>query len=196
MSSPPVLAIFVGGKSRRMGTHKGLLSPPGGTETIVEALVRRGRAAGLDPVLVGEASPYEHLLRDVPRIADDPPGAGPLAGLHAALRFTLRRRARSMIAVACDMPHVSVEALREALEHRSEHAIVAARRSQDAPWEPMLARYDAARLVDRVDAAIGRGQRAFQTFFSELDVDPLPMSPAVEQGLRDWDTPDDLPPPS
>lgn len=38
MLAPPLLAIFVGGKSRRMGEPKGLLSIPGSTEPILEAL--------------------------------------------------------------------------------------------------------------------------------------------------------------
>lgn len=193
---PPrsVLAIFVGGKSTRMGTDKGLLVMPRGAETILEALVQRGREAGLDPVLVGEARPYAHLVPDVSRIDDDPPGAGPLAGLHAALRHTMRANATSMIAVACDMPYVSVDALVAVRDHPSERAVLAPRRTVDAPWEPMLARYDAARLIDLVDAAISRGQRSFQALFAELEVEPMPLSPTIERALRDWDTPGDLPP--
>lgn len=194
MPSRPVLAIFVGGKSRRMAKDKGLLITPGGAETILEALVRRGRDAGFDPVLVGEARPYAHLVPDVSRIDDDPPGAGPLAGLHAALRHTLCVEATSMIAVACDMPYVGVDALAAVRDHPSERAVLAPRRSVDAPWEPMLARYDAARLVDLVDGAISRGQRSFQALFAQLEVEPMPLSPTIERALRDWDTPGDLPP--
>lgn len=194
MPSRSVLAIFVGGKSTRMGKDKGLLITPGGAETILEALVQRGLDAGLDPVLVGEATPYERLVPDVLRIDDDPPGAGPLAGLHAALRHTLRADAPSMIAVACDMPYVSVDALVAVRDHPSERAVLAPRCAADALWEPMLARYDAARLADLVDAAISRGRRSFQAFFEEVEVAPMPLSPTIERALRDWDTPDDLPP--
>ncbi len=194
MPSRPVLAIFVGGKSTRMGKDKGLLITPGGSETILEALVQRGRDAGLDPVLVGEAEPYAPLVPDISRIDDDPPGAGPLAGLHAALRHALRADAPSMIAVACDMPYVSVDALLAVRDHPSERAVLAPRRHLGAPWEPMLARYDAARLADLVDAAISRGQRSFQALFAEIEVEAMPLRPEIEQALRDWDTPDDLPP--
>ena len=86
----PLGAIFVGGKSRRMGRHKGLLPIPGGSEPILEALVDCVRAAGLEAVLVGDASPYADLARGVPRIDDDPRDAGPLGGLRAALRHAAR----------------------------------------------------------------------------------------------------------
>jgi molybdopterin-guanine dinucleotide biosynthesis protein A len=175
-----------------MGEHKGLLRVPGGSEPILAALVRRGRDSGLLPVLVGEAAPYEHLARDVARIADDPPGAGPLAGLHAVLRHALKAGRSHVIAIACDMPHVSLEALRQLRDHASDAAVVAPRRGNDAPWEPMLARYDAARLVDLVEQAIQTGQRSFQELFSSVLIEPLPLGPAIERALEDWDTPEDV----
>ena len=90
------------------------------------------------------------------------------------------------------MPFVSDEALAELLVHRSDAAVLAPRRSADGPWEPMLARYDVAALVDVLDAALADGQRSFQRFFGSLDVEPLPVSPAVAHALRDWDTPEDI----
>ncbi len=119
MPRAPLLAIFVGGKSRRMGEHKGLLSLPGSTEPIVEALVRRGREAGFEPVLVGAANPYAHLADGILRLDDQPPGAGPLAGLNAALQFAMRTGRSQLVAVACDMPFVTPEALRQVRHHGS-----------------------------------------------------------------------------
>jgi len=98
-----------------MGEHKGLLSIPGSAEPIVEALVRRGREAGFEPVLVG-----------------------------------------------------------------------------DAPWEPMLARYDAVRLADPLAEAISRGETSFQKLFASIEVEALPLREAVERALEDWDRPEDL----
>jgi molybdopterin-guanine dinucleotide biosynthesis protein A len=192
MPAHPLLAVFVGGKSRRMGTPKGLLGVPGTGLPILERLVSLGREAGLWVVLVGDATPYATLAKDVPRIADDPPGAGPLAGLHAVLRYAVQIQAAHVIAVACDMPFVSVEALTELANHPSGAAVVAPRRTPEDPWEPMLARYDASALVDVARAAIGRGDRAFQQLFASLEVESLHLSPAVERALRDWDTPEDI----
>jgi molybdopterin-guanine dinucleotide biosynthesis protein A len=175
-----------------MGAHKGLLEAPGSGLPILERLVSLGRGAALPVVLVGDAAPYEALAEGVPRIPDEPHGAGPLAGLHAALLYARKVRHTHVIAVACDMPFVSDEALAELLAHRSEAAVLAPRRSVDGPWEPMLARYDVAALVDVLDAALADGRRSFQRFFSSIDVEPLPVSPAVERALRDWDTPEDI----
>lgn len=192
MPASPLLAIFVGGKSRRMGADKGLLPMPGTGEPIVEALVRVAREAGFEPVLVGAAEPYSDLAEGVSRLADDPPGAGPLAGLYAALRHGLRTGRHQLVAVACDMPHLSREALEHLRNHRSSAVVVAARRSAEAPWEPMFARYDALRLSDTLGDAISRGERSFQKLFASIEVDELPLSDAVERALDDWDYPEDV----
>ena len=194
MRPRPLLAIFVGGQSRRMGVHKGLLRAPGSDEPIVEMLVRCGRDSGLSVALVGDASPYDALAPNVPRLVDDPPGAGPLAGLHAALRHAARTGHSHVVTVACDMPHVTSEVLLALADHPSAATVLAPRRSEEAPWEPMLARYDAIRVADVLDTAMVDGQRSFQGLFAMLEVERLALSPAIERALRDWDTPEDLPP--
>jgi molybdopterin-guanine dinucleotide biosynthesis protein A len=175
-----------------MGRHKGLLSVPGRSTPILAELLHVGRAAGFDPVLVGDATPYEHLAEGVACVHDDPPGAGPLAGLRAALRHASSTGRSHVIAIACDMPYVTAEALEQARDHRSEAVVVAPRRGPDAPWEPMLARYDAARLADALADEISRGERSFQKLFASVEVEALPLTRAIERALEDWDTPDDI----
>ena len=192
MSARPLLAIFVGGKSRRMGRPKGLLEAPGTGASILESLVSCGRASDFAVALVGDAEPYTELAVDVPRIADDPPGAGPLAGLHAALRVAVQQRTKHVVAVACDMPFVSPEALAELTSHPSGAVIVAPRRAPEDPWEPMLARYDAQALVDVLDAALADGCRSFQKLFALVEVEALPLTATVARALEDWDAPQDI----
>lgn len=175
-----------------MGEPKGLLRLPGTEEPILEALVRRGRDAGFDPVLVGEARPYAELAAGVLRLDDEPQGAGPLAGLHAALRHTLRTGRARLVAIACDMPYVTPEALEQARDHWSRATVVAPKRAPGAPWEPMLARYDAVQLVETLAAAISRGERSFQKLFASIEVEALPLSEAIERALQDWDSPADI----
>jgi molybdopterin-guanine dinucleotide biosynthesis protein A len=196
METTPLLAIFVGGKSRRMGFPKGLLPVSGssGSEPIVEALASLGAKMGLAVALVGEAAPYERIAAGVVRIDDDPRGGGPLAGLRAAARYALRAGRTHLVAVACDMPHLGPEALEQVCVHPSDAAVLAPRRLSEGPWEPMLARYDAARLLDVLDDATIRRVRSFQELFAMIDVAPLPLSPAIERALHDWDTPEDIEP--
>ena len=78
-------------------------------------------------------------------------------------------------------------------EHPSTAAILAPRRDEHSPWEPMLARYRPERLIEETRRAIAEGCRSFQQLFSRFDVDLLEPTPAVRQALVDWDTPEDLP---
>ncbi len=188
-----LLGIFVGGASRRMGSPKGLLAAPPRAglpgETLVERLARAGAAAGLDVALVGAAEPYAALLPGVPRIPDAPPGVGPLGGLAGLLGGA---GDRTVITIACDMPHVSSEVLRALAAHPAGAPVVAPRRAPDAPFEPMLARWDAPRVRPALAGALGRGVRSFQQLLAGLDVAVFPVDPAVARALVDWDAPEDV----
>lgn len=186
------LAIFVGGKSLRMGSPKGLLEAGEGSQTIIERLVECAKAADLDPMLVGDADPYAGLVEEVPRLADDPRDFGPLGGLRAALLRARGTGASHVVAVGCDMPEVAIEALVLLRDHPTDAAVLAPRRRPDAPWEPLLARYHAPRVIPVLERVIAEGQRSFQRLFAEVAVWPLELTPAVERSLEDWDTPDDV----
>lgn len=186
----PLLGIFVGGRSSRMGGRpKGRLPAPSSGEPIVQMLVRIGREAGLEPVLVGEAAGYEDLAAGVERLEDDPPGVGPLGGLAALLG---RAGMAPAVAVACDMPRVTALLLRRLVDHPATAPVLAPRRGWDAPWEPLLARYDAPRVRPVLHDVLGRGHRSFQRLFAHLEVAELAMDPAVAAALADWDTPRDI----
>jgi molybdenum cofactor guanylyltransferase len=185
----PLLGIFVGGRSRRMGGQpKGRLPSPTTGAPLIVALAHAGRAAGLEPVLVGDASPYADLVPDVPRLADDPPGVGPLGGLSALLAHAGEGRA---VAVACDMPHVTAEVLAD-LWAQPAAPVVAARRTPDGPWEPLLARYDAPSVAPFLRQILATGERSFQGLLGRLQVHPWVPTGEAARTLEDWDRPEDV----
>lgn len=189
----PLLAIFVGGRSSRMGRDKGLLLAPGAEATLLESLVDAGGRAGLSVALIGDAAPYASVVPEVPRVDDRPRGAGPLGGLGGALDFAGSIGLSRLIAVACDMPYVTAPVLRLLVEHPSTADVLAPRRGDGAPWEPMLARYEVARVAAVLDETLRRGQRSFQSLFKNLAIDALPLSLEVREALTDWDAPQDVP---
>lgn len=173
-----VAGVFVGGASSRMGGRpKGLLVPPDGGATIVARTRSLFERAGACVVTVGGEGAV---------VADDPPGIGPLGGLLALLRHA---EAGVVVAVACDMPFVT-DALVSRLVSFPPAVAVAPRR--DGRWEPLFARFDAAAARPIASAWAASGRRSLQGLMDSLGAVELPLSPAEETLLDDWDTPDDV----
>jgi molybdopterin-guanine dinucleotide biosynthesis protein A len=91
-------AILAGGKSRRFGSNKALA--PWRGRRLIDAVVGAARAVSHTVFIVAnDAPPYKDQGLDI--IPDSFPGAGPLAGLHAALQHASGNR---VLLLGCDMP--------------------------------------------------------------------------------------------
>ena len=185
-STPEWIAgVFVGGAGNRMGKlPKGLLEAPGGG-----TLVDRWRAVlhevGVRRVfLVGRHPAYCAVGLDP--IDDEPSGVGPIGGLVALLRHA---RASPVLALACDMPFVSM-GLVQRLVAAPEAAVVAPRRN--GIWEPLCARYDAAQVLPCALRRIAAGRYSLQSLLAEVGAAPLSLEPGDAAQLRDWDAPEDM----
>lgn len=174
------------------GVAKGLLPAPDSGEPLVTRLRRLADSLGLRCVLVGSSPAYAQL--GLPMLADDPAGIGPLGGLRALLQAA---ESAPVLALACDLPFVSQELLgRLAGIFAPDGAgiaapvdVVAARRQER--WEPLCARYHAS-VLPVLSAALSQGERSFQGLLRRLRVQELPLQPAQELELTDWDTPEEV----
>lgn len=183
-AAAPLLAIFVGGASSRMGGHpKGLLPTPDG-RSIVERWRDLGAEVGSRSVLVGDARAYAHL--GVESVGDEVAGAGPLAGLCGVLRA---RADAQIIAVACDMPFVTAALLRRLAFAESNAPILAPRR--DGRYEPLFARYDRARVLPLAERQLAGGDRSLQKLLRDAGARDFVLSDDEWPLLADWDEPAD-----
>jgi molybdopterin-guanine dinucleotide biosynthesis protein A len=154
-----------------MGTDKASL-PWGGATLLARAVEVLREVA--DPVLlaVGVANRYPAVR--APRVYDRRAGAGPLAGLEAALAWAEGRDEWCCV-LACDMPLVSAGLFR-ALLARCERAhlqvCLAATRSGD---EPLCAVVHAS-CSSAVSAALERGDRRLTSFHPGLGVGRLQLA--------------------
>jgi molybdopterin-guanine dinucleotide biosynthesis protein A len=181
----PLAGVFVGGLGSRMGgVPKGLLHGPDGA-TLVERWRALLDALGVEVVLVGSAGLYASTR--LPAVADEPAGIGPLGGLVGLLR---RAGPRQALALACDMPFVSRGLVERLLGAPAGPSVVAPRR--DGLWEPLCARYDAARVLPVAAARAASPDHSLQGLLDELGAVELPLGPGDVEDLRDWDTPDDV----
>jgi molybdopterin-guanine dinucleotide biosynthesis protein A len=144
--------VLVGGKSSRMGRDKALLPYRG--STLAKYIADAARAAAGSATLVGEPARFAHLgFRVIP---DSVAGAGPLGGIHAALRDTT---ADWNLILACDMPEVSMDFLSLLItraEASEADAFIPA--GPSGRPEPLCAVYH-RRALPAFEAALARGVR-------------------------------------
>ena len=109
--SEVIAGVLIGGQSRRMGTCKALSQFHG--TTFVDRVVGVAQAVVDEVVLLGNAELSTPGLTGVPRLADEPNFAGPLAGLVSLLEYA---GSRWSLLIACDMPLIEAKILQRLLD--------------------------------------------------------------------------------
>lgn len=155
-------AILAGGGSTRFGgLPKGLERV--GDARIVDRVRDALRAIDPSPLLVANAPEAAEWTPGLRVIRDLAPGAGPLAGIQAALHAA----DDAVLVVAWDMPFVTPELLREiAARGESVAAIVVPEAAPGRP-EPACAYYPLA-CRDALDAFLAGGERKPSRFIEEF----------------------------
>ena len=158
--------VLAGGKSRRLGADKALLSFDG--VLLLQTVVQR--VAEVCPrviVAVDRPGRYRQLGLDATFVADASPGLGPLAGLQAGLRACAAAHA---LVVACDLPFLNVELLRHmAGLPRAYQALVPRSGGRDHPLHAVYARS----CLAEVDALLAAGGGSMGQLLDRLEVQRL-----------------------
>lgn len=169
-------AVLAGGRGRRVGGDKALLEVGGRTlaRRAVDALVH----SGLEPVLVLRADqPAPAEAGAIPVLRDEVADAGPLAGLHALLRWLPEEWA---LVVACDQPFLAPELLRGLLEQpRAGIDAVVGRATELQDPLPGLYRRNCLPVVERM---LARGERDLKGLLASVRLREVPV-----ELLRGWD---------
>jgi molybdopterin-guanine dinucleotide biosynthesis protein A len=151
-------AIVAGGRATRLGgVPKGTLLIGG--RRIVDRQLEVLRAVFPRVFLVAnDPAPWTGL--GVAVVPDRLPGAGPLAGIDAALA-ALTDQESAVACVAGDMPFLSVAALELLRDHAPAAPLVA------APGQPLFARYGRA-CAPAVQRALAEGRLQARALLDEL----------------------------
>ena len=189
MGAPPFAAVLLaGGKSRRMGRDKALLTLPDG-----RALWERQWEVlcALEPAeWFVSGSWREGFPADLPWLSDEVPGNGPLAGVATALNKISSPR---LVVLAVDLPAMTADFLRTLARGDAAGMVP---RWPDGFFEPLAAVYPKTAAGAAADA-LHRGEFALQPFVRRLVADGTATARAItptETGLfANWNHPDDLP---
>lgn len=154
-------AVLAGGEGRRFGGPKALAAV-GGVPMVERAVAALGGV--VEEVVVVSSRPLPGCA--APVIPDRVQGAGPLAGLDAALRHARARGLDGVLLVACDLPLLTSAPLRRVAAALGDRAAVAPERAGGGV-EPLLAAYRVGALAT-VERRIGGPDRSMHGLFAEL----------------------------
>ena len=153
---PPTAVILSGGKSRRMGTDKAMLEIGG--MTLLERTARLALAINLPVIIVGRERPDDWPLPEVLFLSDTETGLGPVGGLATALRHAQT----SVLALACDLPLLTADALRwlvaEAMLQAPLSGLITVNGGR---WEPLFSVYH-PECLPLIEARLAAGQHSLQ----------------------------------
>ena len=180
--------ILAGGRNSRMGgVDKAFLTVDG--QSIFQRTLWLLRRCFPQVVVVSNC-PEKYAPFDVQVTADEFPGHGPLAGIHAGLRLIHLPYA---FVVGCDMPFLRAEPIGFLVKRLGASEAVIPR--WDGDIEPLHAVYATA-LRDRIDEALKAGTRAIREFLPRIQVEYVPEETmrrvsGAEESFRNVNTPEE-----
>jgi len=181
--------MVAGGRASRMGGRDKAFAAVGG-EPIAVRTIRLFHDL-FPQVLVATDRPERFHGLAVDTVADRFPGAGPLAGIHAAL---LAARHPHAFVAACDMPGLDADVIRFLLARIGDADAVVPR--WDGDVEPLHAVY-AARCLPAMEANLRAGRHAMRDFLGTIHVDYVSESElravrGAAASLTNVNTPEEL----
>lgn len=180
--------VLAGGRSSRMGTDKALLKVGG--RTLLETALSVVRSIAADAAVVGDRAKFSAFGTV---IEDTYPGAGPLAGIHAALRHS---SADLNVILAVDLPFVSTELLSFLLDCAEEtDAVVTVPRTASG-FQPLCAVYRPA-FAAAAEEALKEGKNKIDPLFScvptrIISESELTAAGFAEKVFSNLNTPEDV----
>lgn len=175
-------AILAGGRARRLGgARKALLEIDGRAILDRQLEVLAPRASRVAAVLAAADDDEPFVRRGLAVLRDPIEGAGPMAGLAAALAWA---DGEPLLALACDMPFID-ERVVDLVVARSRGADLAVPIA-DGRVQPLLACYG-ARCRALVDSALARGDRRLASLPDAARTTGLTVEEISESEIRTID---------
>lgn len=153
--------VLAGGKSRRLGRDKALLSV--GDSTLIERVIGIVSQV-VDPVMVISNPPEKLKMLRVPVVADLIPNRSALGGIFTGLSVS---RTPQNLFVACDLPFVSPDLLRLLIDLADGYDVVIPQ--SEGGYEPLCAVYS-KNCLDPIRKQMERGDLRVRAFFPNVKV--------------------------
>lgn len=180
--------VLVGGRSSRMGTDKAFLKL--GRRTLLESAIAVLSSVCSEVAIVGDRDKFS---ADGKVIEDLYPGAGPLAGIHAALRHS---SAELNLILAVDLPFVSTELLNFLIDCAEKTDAVVTVPRTTGGFQPLCAVYRPA-FAAAAEEALRAGKNKIDPLFARVPTRIITENELSEAGFSEkvfsnLNTPEDV----
>lgn len=178
------VAIFAGGQSQRMGQDKAQLEING--ETLLQRTAELALAVSARIYIIGRLIPENWPLAAVQFMLDEAPHQGPLGGLQTALK-----KENEVFALACDMPKLTIDALRWLLKEREKsqaaHGLIV---QNDERWEPLFSVYTAT-CLPLIEENLQAERRSLHALIKRGEFDFVAAPLEIQSQLINVNTPEE-----
>ena len=159
--------VLAGGQSSRMGEDKSLLVA--NNLPIIEKIIRQ-LTGHFREIIIGANDLEKYRFLNLPVVPDLEKGKGPLMGIYSTL---LQSKHEINFVVACDIPDLNMDYVRELMQQAKCHEIVVPTWG-DGKFEPLFAVYNKS-ILDKAKKLLDNGRRKINLLFESTDVKYLPM---------------------
>ena len=181
------VCILAGGASRRFGGNKAFANLHG--KPLLEHVIDRIRAQTTGPLIINANDPEQYERFGLKVSADDQwPGAGPLAGVYAAMSWARDVGLGQVVTVAVDQPHVPMDFVATLL--RTGAPAIAASLGRPHPVNALWP----ANVLAALDGYLASGKRSVLGWAESCQarVAEFQALPDAVDPFLNMNTPDDL----
>jgi molybdopterin-guanine dinucleotide biosynthesis protein A len=159
--------VLAGGQSSRMGEDKSLLFAD--NIPMIEKIIRQ-LTGHFREIIIGANDIEKYSFLNLPVVPDLEKGKGPLMGIYSTL---LQSKHEINFVVACDIPDLNMDYVKELMRQAKCHEIVVPVWS-DGKYESLFAVYNKS-ILDKVKKMLDNGQRKIGLLFESANVKYLPL---------------------
>ncbi|QGG47796.1 molybdenum cofactor guanylyltransferase [Heliorestis convoluta] len=179
--------ILAGGQNVRMGKNKSLL--PIGEKLLIDLIIEQLQSV-VQEIIIVTNEPELYRDQNVIFTKDRLSYRGPLCGIHAAL---LQSTYQYNFIVACDMPFIQAQSIRELLELSPGYDVVVPKIGKHL--QPLYAVYS-KNCLPAIEKSLQRGERKVVAFYDQVRVryveeEIINQWGSLEQLFFNVNTPDD-----
>lgn len=174
--------ILAGGKSSRMGRHKGFCKI--NKEAFISLIAKTLSPFSNEIILVSNIQAYDTF--GLKRIEDIYPGKGPIAGIHTALNYTSTEK---NIIVSCDIPSISPHLIQRLLDEEDGQDVIHLATEKDAM--PLIALYKKSSL-NHFKNKLENNELKLKDALKGLKVKSVQVDKEEEKFLANINTPQQL----